>query len=545
MQADRARPLVLAEEPALQLGAWRVDPPTRQLHRGGTATALEPRVMQVLVVLAQTPGRVVGRQELIDRCWEGRVVGDNAINRVISRLRHLAVERGEGAFAIETIARVGYRLTLRPAQGAVEVVAAAAAHATPAPIAEVAAVAAVADSAAARPARAAPVAPMRRRRWLVGAGVGAALAGSGALGIAMRAAERPGVLDAQALESRRLGELALRQGTALGASEAIDHFRVLCEKHGDEPAHWGLLALACAARRGFNVQQDLDPLGELTRTAAARALRADPGNADAAVAQVMLQPLFRGWHELDRACSALLRLHPRHWMLLAVLARVHAETGRWRTALPLLERALEVEPMLPGVSAQRAFALWCAGRTDDAAGAFDDGLRSSSRHPVVWHRALQFRLFDGRLDEAAALLADERQRPVTEEGLPREISMLAVQALARPVRAALVDELADAIARARASGLMSSAWALPLLATVGRLDQAFDMARVYYFGGAIGARLQPPPRLAMRSTELLFTPATQALRADARFGALTAELGLDDYWRSAQAEPDHRLRGAG
>lgn len=539
MQADRARPLVLAEEPPLQLGAWRVDPPTRQLHQGASAIALEPRVMQVLVVLARTPGRVVGRQELIDRCWEGRVVGDNAINRVISRLRHLAVERGEGAFAIETIARVGYRLTLRPAQGAAQ-----AAHATPATIAGAAGVAEFPDVA--RPAQAAPIAAVRRRRWLVGAGVGAALAGSGALGIAMRSAERPGALDAQALESRRLGELALRQGTSLGASEAIDHFRVLCEKHGDEPAHWGLLALACAARRGFNVQQDLDPLGELTRTAAARALRADPANADAAVAQVMLQPLFRGWQELDRACSALLRRHPRHWMLLAVLARVHAETGRWRTALPLLERALEVEPMLPGVAAQRAFALWCAGRADDAAAAFDDGLRRWSRHTVVWHRALQFRLFGGRLEEAAALLADERQRPVIEEGLPREISMLAVQALARTARTPLLDELADAITRARASGLMSSPWALPLLAAAGRLDPAFDMARVYYFGGAIGARLQPPPRLAaMRSTDLLFTPATQALRADARFGVLTAELGLDDCWRSAQAEPDHRLRGAG
>lgn len=557
MQADRSRPLALADQPPLTLGALRVEPATRQLHHRGVATTLEPRVMQVLVVLAREPGRVVGRQELIDRCWDGRVVGDNAINRVISRLRHLAAGLDDDAFAIESIARVGYRLTPPPGTPATAAAAtgntfaAATADsvgaATP-PVTAVGSAATRGAGAAGRPAETATPASLRRRRWLVGAGVGTALAGSGALGIAMRIAERPAAtpLDAQSVELRRLGELALRQGTYLAAAEAVDHFRVLCDKHGDRPEHWGLLALACAARRGFNVQQDVDPLGELTRTAAARALAADPHNADAAVALVMLRPLFRGWHGMETACTALLQQHPRHWMLLSTLARVHAETGRWRTAIPLLERALEAEPLLPSVSARRAFALWCVGRGDDAAVAFDDALERWRRHPLLWHRVLQFRLFSGRLDEAAAQLADERQRSYDENGMPREIARLAVQALAQPACAPLAEELAGAIARARTGGSMASQWALALLAAVGRIDQAFEMARVYYFGGAVGARLQPAPaRLEMRATDLLFTPDTRVLRMDARFAELTAELGLDDYWRVAGADPDHRRAAAG
>jgi TolB-like protein/DNA-binding winged helix-turn-helix (wHTH) protein/Tfp pilus assembly protein PilF len=67
--------------------------------------------MQVLVALVRAGGAVVSRDDLILRCWDGRVVGEAAINRCIFKLRELA-DAGEGRtyFHIETIARVGYRL---------------------------------------------------------------------------------------------------------------------------------------------------------------------------------------------------------------------------------------------------------------------------------------------------------------------------------------------------------------------------------------------------------------------------------------------------
>jgi formylglycine-generating enzyme required for sulfatase activity/DNA-binding winged helix-turn-helix (wHTH) protein/dienelactone hydrolase len=121
-------PVDLANEPDFRLGSLEVRPSLREVARyravpspcpspfgRGDATAesereiLEPRVMQVLVVLASRRGQVVSRDQLIATCWAGRVVGDDAINRCIARLRRLA--ETHGGFAVETITRVGYRLT--------------------------------------------------------------------------------------------------------------------------------------------------------------------------------------------------------------------------------------------------------------------------------------------------------------------------------------------------------------------------------------------------------------------------------------------------
>ena len=64
--------------------------------------------MQVLVALARHRGQVVSRGDLIDACWGGRAVGDDAINRCIQALRRLGENRG--GFSILTVPRVGYRL---------------------------------------------------------------------------------------------------------------------------------------------------------------------------------------------------------------------------------------------------------------------------------------------------------------------------------------------------------------------------------------------------------------------------------------------------
>lgn len=99
----------LAHASAFRLGPFTVEPALRQITATRSET-LEPRVMQVLVVLAMANGAIVSRDDLVRQCWEGRIVGDDAINRVIARLRKLAEDHGDGALRIETITKVGYRL---------------------------------------------------------------------------------------------------------------------------------------------------------------------------------------------------------------------------------------------------------------------------------------------------------------------------------------------------------------------------------------------------------------------------------------------------
>jgi len=109
MNADPApRPVDLAQEADFALATLSVRPSSREVVQGDERESLEPRVMQVLVLLARHRGQVISRDQLIEACWAGRVVGEDAINRCIARIRKLAETRG--GFAIETIARVGFRL---------------------------------------------------------------------------------------------------------------------------------------------------------------------------------------------------------------------------------------------------------------------------------------------------------------------------------------------------------------------------------------------------------------------------------------------------
>ena len=74
---------------------------------------LDPKVMQVLLVLAQHAGNVVTRQELLEKIWPDVVVGDDVVSRCVYQLRrHLRQAGGEERHAalVETLPKRGYRL---------------------------------------------------------------------------------------------------------------------------------------------------------------------------------------------------------------------------------------------------------------------------------------------------------------------------------------------------------------------------------------------------------------------------------------------------
>lgn len=105
----------LAHSPDFALGPVAVCPSNRMLEHGSKREVLEPRVMQVLVALVQARGAVVSRDDLVRRCWDGRAVSEDAINRCIARLRRICETDASRHFTIDTIPRVGYRLTVAEA----------------------------------------------------------------------------------------------------------------------------------------------------------------------------------------------------------------------------------------------------------------------------------------------------------------------------------------------------------------------------------------------------------------------------------------------
>lgn len=102
----------LADEPDLTLGTMTLRPSTCELVHASGVETVEPQVMRVLLLLARQAGRVLSRDAIIEQGWDGRVVSEDAINRVLSRIRSLAGRTG--AYELTTIRKVGYRLDVRP-----------------------------------------------------------------------------------------------------------------------------------------------------------------------------------------------------------------------------------------------------------------------------------------------------------------------------------------------------------------------------------------------------------------------------------------------
>lgn len=93
-----------------ELGTWRVEPRAGFISNDAESIRLEPKVMNVLAVLASADGEVVSRQALLDEVWPNQVVTDDVLTTAISTLRrHLGDDPRQSRF-IETVPKRGYRL---------------------------------------------------------------------------------------------------------------------------------------------------------------------------------------------------------------------------------------------------------------------------------------------------------------------------------------------------------------------------------------------------------------------------------------------------
>lgn len=99
-------------EQDFRIGAWLVAPKLNSLSREGRTTHLEPKVMQVLVCLAEA-GDVVTKEKLMARVWAGTFVTDDVLTRCISELRKVFEDEAKNPQYIQTIPKGGYRLLLR------------------------------------------------------------------------------------------------------------------------------------------------------------------------------------------------------------------------------------------------------------------------------------------------------------------------------------------------------------------------------------------------------------------------------------------------
>lgn len=97
---------------AFDLGGWRVRPRLSRIERGAEFVHVTPRAMAVLVHLAEANGAVVSRNAILDAVWPRVTVTPDALARCLVELRKALGDGINGSRIIETIPKVGVRLTV-------------------------------------------------------------------------------------------------------------------------------------------------------------------------------------------------------------------------------------------------------------------------------------------------------------------------------------------------------------------------------------------------------------------------------------------------
>ena len=93
-----------------RVGGWEVYPTENLLKGPNRECVLEPKVMDVLVLLACRQGEVVSREQILDALWADTVVGDAIVSRAIYVLRSELGDDPKSPRYLKTISKRGYCL---------------------------------------------------------------------------------------------------------------------------------------------------------------------------------------------------------------------------------------------------------------------------------------------------------------------------------------------------------------------------------------------------------------------------------------------------
>lgn len=583
----------LAREPDFQLGDLHVMPSAcRARWRTDPERRLEPRVMQVLVLLAQHANQTISRDQLIETCWPGLHVSDDAVARVVAQVRALARGLDPEPYAIETVTKVGFRLIMGEPS----------------------------------PPTASPDGRPPRRRWplltslaviafVAAAGVstfylGPELWRTGAGRVELEAFESPPgdpslARLAAATQERLVQELGnrgvpatLRSPPAGGPFGKVE-LRVVgaLDRDGQQLAATIQIFDRRRSERLWSERFEAPP-GALASTIAIRVAATlqcalEPGRPPDNVAFNLYLNACAAWvggkpvtmlahaRRLVAAAPRNANAQAMHGIAAGLMAQVtdhatEASTALLNEARRASERAVQLNPRLAEAYVARELSLGpdgnLADRERDIRRALEldpASISANSRHAMLMRDA-------GRLKAAAELMA-ANQLPASptvavfyaatnnQWQSERELQRLRAEApqayaLARytiafwwddpataiPVIRSLGQQAASATGRACAERAQaelvqrraSGARGLPPECDGMMADwRARLLARQGDLDGAYAILGQPLPNSRGR-THYLFYPEMKALRADARFMPLADRLGLVDYWLKTNNWPD-------
>ena len=88
---------------------FELDLSKAELRADGQRQPLEPRIFALLAYLVQNGDRLVSRDELLEKLWEGRVVTDDALYGAVKSARHALGDDGRSQRLIRTVHGRGFR----------------------------------------------------------------------------------------------------------------------------------------------------------------------------------------------------------------------------------------------------------------------------------------------------------------------------------------------------------------------------------------------------------------------------------------------------
>jgi DNA-binding winged helix-turn-helix (wHTH) protein/TolB-like protein/Flp pilus assembly protein TadD len=101
-----------------EFGPFRVDESERLLLRGEDVVPLTPKAFEMLLVLLESSGRVLTKEELMKRVWPESFVEEANLSHNIYKLREALDAGRNGEKYIETVPRRGYRFVAKVTEGA-------------------------------------------------------------------------------------------------------------------------------------------------------------------------------------------------------------------------------------------------------------------------------------------------------------------------------------------------------------------------------------------------------------------------------------------
>src|SRR5580700_5728220 len=110
-------PIDQPQDSAISFGPFRLLPKARLLEKDGVPVRIGGRAFDILIVLAQRPGEVVDKRELVERVWANVNVDEGSLRFHVSALRKALGDTGAGSRYVVNVQGRGYCFAASTAPG--------------------------------------------------------------------------------------------------------------------------------------------------------------------------------------------------------------------------------------------------------------------------------------------------------------------------------------------------------------------------------------------------------------------------------------------